>query len=342
MELIGIGDLHLDKLTSLIPDSNSLMVKSLKRVYKYALERGVQHVIHYGDVSDKPKLSDDAVCLLIPLLLDPKYENLHFHFILGNHDFAEDSSYSLRWLEKMALALDRNITVYSAPTQVKLDDVKFNMLPYPFTETLKDHINIGHFEVAGSTRDNGRKIDEGPDTKHVCLLGHLHTPHRVRNSYFSGTLAQMNFGESMPKFFHHVTTTGPKDLDVQYVPFKPPWELINLVVRTPKDLRTIDTDERKRYKLFIHDGADIDINDVYQRYPNVDKSNVFKTKTELTTLVQQTWEFDTDQLLQAVNLDETKVVKSRLKSIGYSQAKIDTALSILRSLNIGSHDVKRN
>lgn len=342
MELVGIGDLHFDKLTSLIPDSNTLICKSLRRVYKYALERGVQHVIHYGDVSERPKLSDDAVCLLIPLLLDPRYEALHFHFILGNHDFEEDGSYSLRWLEKMAIALNRNISVYSSPAQIELDDVKFNMLPYPYTETLKNHINVGHFEVAGSTRDNGRKIDEGPDTKHVCLLGHLHTPHRVRNAYFSGTLAQTNFGESMPKFFHHVVTTGPKDIDVQYVPFKPPWELINLVVKSPKDLKTIDPDERKRYKLFVHDGADIDINDVYQRYPNVDKSNVFKNKEELTTLVQQSWEFDTDQLMQAVNLDETKVVRTRLKKIGYSQQKVAKALSILRSLNIGSQHGKRN
>lgn len=333
MEIIGIGDAHLDKLTSLIQDASAKTTQCWRRVFKYALERGVRHVAFYGDIGNKSRLTDESECQILDTLLRPAYRDLHFHFIPGNHDFAENGSHSLRFLEVIAERMDINISVYTKPTVVRLDGVRFNFLPYPFEETLKDAVNVGHFEVAGATRDNGRRTETGPDNKHFNLLGHLHTPHRVRNSYFSGTLFQTNFGESMPKFFHHVTVESPKDYDVQQVPFRPPWELINLVVNAPKDIKQIEAEAHLLYKLFIKDGADIDIDQVLQKHANVVKHTPFKSKTDLKQMIEEAWEFDSDLMAQeAEPIDSEEVIGDWLRKAGFKTKQVKRGFEILRGL----------
>jgi DNA repair exonuclease SbcCD nuclease subunit len=333
-EAVTVGDLHLDKLEALIPGSNQLIGKCVRRVLNYALTCGVQVVIFKGDIGDKPKLSQEAQCALIEVIFDPKYADLDMHFILGNHDFAEDGSYSLRWLEVLAKQLKSNIHVYSKPTEVDIDGVPFLMLPHPYTETEKKMVNVIHFEVAGSTRDNGRAIDEGPKNKHFCLAGHLHTPHRVRNTFYSGTLYQTNFGESMPKFFHHAIIESPSEYEIKRVPFKPPWELNNIIVSSMDDLKEVRKESHILYKLFVKDGADIDINLVLQKYPNVVRHNSFKSKKDLQQQIEEAWEFDAS-LFDAdttVNvIDEDAVVAERLAQT-LKPKQVRRGLEILKRL----------
>jgi DNA repair exonuclease SbcCD nuclease subunit len=334
-EVITIGDLHFDKLDSLIPGASSLIARCVRRVFKYAMEHGIQTVIFKGDIGDKPKLSQDAQVALIEVIFDPKYKDLDLHFILGNHDFAEDGSYSLRWLEVLAQQLQSNIHVYSKPTEVDMDGVPFLMLPHPYTDTEKGKVNVIHFEVSGSTRDNGRAIDEGPKNKHFCLAGHLHTPHTIRNTYYSGTLYQTNFGESMPKFFHHVTVESPSDYEVKRVPFKPPWELNNVIVSSMDDLKDIRHEAHILYKLFVKDGADIDINHVMQRHANVVRHNSFKSKKDLQQQIEEAWEFDAS-LFDAettVNvIDEEAVIGEQLAAKGLKPKQVLRGFEILRNL----------
>lgn len=291
-EVIGIGDLHFSKLDSIVPDASAKICRSVRKVFKYALERGVQNVIFYGDICDKPRMDEEAQCQLLDTILRDEYRELNIHFILGNHDFAENGSYSLRFLEIIAKRLNFNVKVYTKPAVVDMDGVPFNMMPYPYEETTADAVNVIHFEVAGSTRDNGRVIDSGCSNKHVCLAGHLHTAHRIRNTYYSGTIHQTNFGESMPKFFHHARFDSVRDYEVDQVPFKPPWELNNLVVKTAKDLKGIREEDHILYKLFVHDGADIDINQVLTKYPNIVRHNSFKSKSDLQQQIEEAWDFD--------------------------------------------------
>lgn len=335
VDVVTIGDLHFDKLDALIPGANALTAKCVRRVFKYALANGIQTVVFKGDIGDKPKLSQDAQVALIDVIFDPKYKDLDLHFILGNHDFAEDGSYSLLWLETLAAHLKSNIHVYSKPTEVDIDGVPFLMLPHPYTDTEKGKVNVIHFEVSGSTRDNGRSIDEGPKNKHFCLAGHLHTPHRVRNTWYSGTLFQTNFGESMPKFFHHVTLDSPTDYEVKRIPFKPPWELNNVIVSSMDDLKDIKHESHILYKLFVKDGADIDINHVMQKYVNVVRHNSFKSKKDLQQQIEEAWEFDAS-LFDAdttVNvIDEEAVIGEQLAAKGLKPKQVLRGFEILRNL----------
>jgi DNA repair exonuclease SbcCD nuclease subunit len=327
MELIGIGDLHFDKLDKLIPEVNTLIKKSITKCLNYALENGVDNVVFYGDIGEKSRLSYSAQITLNEILFDKKYSGLKFHFILGNHDFDELGVHSLQVLQDIPKSVLPNVTVYSKPKIITIEDKKVKFLPHPYTNTESDCINIGHFETTGSLRDNGRKIEEGFDTEHVCLLGHLHTNHRVKNCFYSGTLYQTNFGESMPKFFHHVTV-NKKKLDVKNIPFEPYWQLINLEVYKKSDL-VIKTDENCFYKLFIHEGVDLDRNALFVKYPNILRINNFKTTQELKESLSDSWEFDNDGITTDVVFDDTEIVKSFLKQNGLSKTQRQRAFSIL-------------
>jgi hypothetical protein len=99
--------------------------------------------------------------------------------------------------------LEPRIKVFIHQEDYEIEGVPVRFLPHPYTKTSSKRLNIGHFEVTGAIRDNGYKIKEGIENSNLALVGHLHTPHRIGNNYFSGTLYQTNFGESLPKSFHH-------------------------------------------------------------------------------------------------------------------------------------------
>jgi hypothetical protein len=190
--------------------------------------------------------------------------------------------------------LHPSLSIHTNRCDIELEGEPFHLMPYPHVKTKKEALNVGHFEVAGAVRDNGRKIEERDSeirTKHHTVMGHLHTCHWVRNTWYSGTLYQTTFGESMPKFFHHCKWEDGH-LEVQNIPFKPPWELINLTVERESDLDSIDEDPRKLYKLFVIDGLDLDINDILTTHTNVVRHNKFKDKNDLKELIAMEWEFD--------------------------------------------------
>lgn len=331
MEFIGIGDIHADKLDALIENVNGKIEKALRRVLRYALENGVRVVIFYGDVCDKPIMSYDGHMMLMRVLMDPKYADLDFHMILGNHDFAENGHHSMLLIEMFSKFAGRNLTVYTQPELVKLEKRLFWMMPYPCVETKREALNIGHFEVNGSYRDNGRKVDHGIQTKHAGCFGHLHTCHKVKRIRYSGTLYQTNFGEALPKSFHHVRydDKDPYNIEVTDVPFDPPWKLLNLEIATEADLKKIESDPDVLYKLFIQEGLEIDLGDVLAQHPNVVRHNKFKSKAELQELIENEWDFQ-DQAFVNNNIDTAEVVEEFLaKKFKLSKPEIARAFSIL-------------
>lgn len=333
MEAIGLGDLHLGKLDSLIPDVNKLITRAISKVFDYALENGVTNIIQYGDVGDKPRLSYDSQVALYGLLGKRKYRGLRLHFILGNHDFSEDGTHTLQVLDTVCKwAGTENVKVFTKQEQLAIEGVPFNFLPYPFNETKKTHINVGHFEVSGSLRDNGRRIDDGINTKHYSLMGHLHTKHKVRNTHYSGTLYQTNFGESLPKYFHHVKLPEGAplaELEVENVKFSSPWRLLNETINSVQDLERLETDPKTLYKLFLKEGLDVDINQVLTSHPNVIRHNTFKNKKDLETLITREWDFDTDVLTEASPFDEIEVIKEFMSKKGLKKSQVSRGLEIL-------------
>ena len=288
LEFVGIGDTHHDKLDNLFANANDLIANEVRKPLRYALSKGVPYVFFYGDIGERARISYEGNLSFWSTLFDDEFDSLEYHIILGNHDFDEHGRHSLELLLWVAKKLGRKVFVYTQPTVIKLGGVKVQFLPHPYKKTRADCLNVGHFEVAGSTRDNGRKINTGFETEHICALGHLHTPHTVNSCYYSGTLFQTNFGESLPKKFHHGRVKSDMEHKIRLIPNDPDFKLFNLEVYGVNDLKAIDTNPMYLYKAFIQEGVDIDP-ELFAKYSNVVKLVWFKTKTELNTLLEEDW-----------------------------------------------------
>lgn len=292
LEFVGVGDLHLGKLDKIIPGAgNEIIVAEARKPCNYALKNGITHVIFYGDIGDKARLSYDDHLALISIIFDPRYASLMFWIILGNHDFDEQGRNSLQILEFVIKALKiQNVKIITKPLEEKIEGVRVNFLPYPSRETRAKHVNICHFDAVGAKRDNGRiiKKGEGVETDHFCCVGHLHTPHQVEHMYFSGTLYQTNFGETLPKAFHHVKVKSNMDHRVKYVPNDPAVKLYNQEIYSRKDFTKLSNNKNHLYKLFIHDGVKVKPEDLAE-YPNVIKINRFKDDKDLKVQLEEEW-----------------------------------------------------
>jgi hypothetical protein len=299
MEFVGIGDLHFDKLEKTLPGiGNQIIAKELRKPLDYALKKGVEHALLYGDIAERALLSYDGHIQFLSVLLDPKYKDLYLWIILGNHDWDEDGSYSLRLLEEVSKWMGlyvpehkKKIKVITNPRDVLIDDVPFRFLPFPHTKTSSKAANIGHFDSKGAKRDNGRVMKDGVETNHVCFIGHLHIAQKVNNSYYSGTLYQTNFGEPLPKFFHHIEIDEKLRREVRLIPNDPEYKLHNLEIYTRKDFGRIKESEKHLYKLFIQDGVKVNPDDL-TRFPNVIKINRFKDDQDLKVQLDEEWKVD--------------------------------------------------
>lgn len=306
--MISIGDIHGDKLRNLFPNSIELQFNEINKAVHYGRKQGEKHFSFLGDLSEHIRLSQEAECAFIRFFCywDSKIE---LDVILGNHDFAENNNHSLLpFMEMQRAGLFKTIRFHEKPYVKKIDGIYHNFCPYPFTEPVKNAVNYGHFEVSGSTRDNGTKINKAHDVgeKDNWVMGHLHTPHDVGKVHYTGTLYQLNFGESLPKHFSMINARlkgGKLKLDIERVRTDPEFKLINLVVDTEKDLKKIEKNPLYKYRLLTNVNFETDL-DILGKYDNVVKMEGFKTKKELKSLVEESFIEITEQKLELPSIQE--------------------------------------
>lgn len=264
---VGIGDLHLTSslgkggLSGYVKDHDKAVVLAVRRALAYAKRNQVRHVFLYGDVCEAPRMSySGQIALLSFLRMD-----FDFHIILGNHDkFGELSSagHSLEIIKELRLP---NVHIYEDPTLVKIEGQPINFLPWPYCDFDARALNVAHVDVQGAKTDSGRAVTKGTDSRAFAVVGHIHTHQQVRNTFYSGTLYQTNFGESQSKFFHHGRYED--GWEIESIAAKPKYVLHNLVVENKKDLvklaRSIPEADTKNHlvKVILKDGANISATD---------------------------------------------------------------------------------
>lgn len=293
MHAYGIGDLHLTDdhgkggLAKYIQNPDAYVMSEVQRVVNHGNKNGIKDFIFYGDVCEEPRMSYDAMLALIEFF--EKNTKPNFYMIVGNHDkFAADSSqgHSLQILEKMNF---KNLRIITEPEIIKIDGTKVHMHPWPSANFSKKLLNVAHVEVRGSKSDTGRTFDDEhlPASKAVVAVGHLHTNHKVRNTYYSGTLYQTNFGESLPKFFHHINFKDVDDYTIESVPFEPRYKLHTCIVSNMKELRALPKEETDLIKLIIEDGSNIPADAKELTASNIVIHKAFKTKQELQMILTE-------------------------------------------------------
>ena len=288
-EIIGIGDLHLtdDKghggLAKYIEDHDGYVMSEVDRICKYARKHHVNTVAFYGDICENHRMSYEAMIAFTKCMRRNK--DLRFIAYVGNHDKLAKSSSEGHSLEVLALMRLKNLEIYVEDTYIEIDGTKVKICPWPSTAFDTRVLNFAHIEVYGSQLDSGRKMESEdlPKSKAVTCMGHLHKNHRVRNTYYGGTIYQTNFGEPQPKFFHHIKWTSVDDHEITSVPFDSKYKLFNCVVETAEDVKALPTDPNHLVKLVVKDGADVEI----PNRPNIVINKSFKTKADLAQILTE-------------------------------------------------------
>lgn len=257
MNAIGIGDLHLTDslgrggLASYIKDSDAMVARAVSRCLRWASARSIRNVFLYGDLCEGTRMSYEAQLALLSILR----QDFDFHIILGNHDlFAEEPTlgHSLQLINEFGLP---NVKIYTEPTVTKVDGRAVRFLPWPHTDFDSKCLNVAHVDVSGAKTDSGRPVSKGSESKATVVVGHIHTAQVIRNTYYSGTLYQTNFGEAPNKYFHHIEYDG--GWVVNQVPVKPEYRLHTVEVRTRRDLKAIPRSEKDLVKLILVDGCQL-------------------------------------------------------------------------------------
>ena len=290
MEAIAIGDLHYDSsLCNLVEGFNRVINQQVQSVLDWASKRGVTNVILLGDICESPRLTyDGQECLLDLICSNP---DMQFYIILGNHDLlSKDPSvgHSLQPLKSLVdRGLIKNVNIYEKPTNVTIDSAKVRFLPWPSQDFSDRRLNIAHIEVSGAKLDSGKSIVKGySDSSAVAVIGHLHTAHRIRNTHYTGTLYQTKFGMKPRKGFHYIQFNSVNDYVIEWVPVKPIYQLVDIVVEGPKDLQRIPNDPNQLVRLIISDGAEVDPT-MWATKSNVVKVSPFKTKEDLVKVLTE-------------------------------------------------------
>lgn len=292
MKALYIGDLHLDALNWNV-SMLLLQVATIKSVLEYARQHQITNIIFLGDIGHYPLLSVRSHIYLLDLLTE--YSDLVFDFILGNHDFKMTGEHSLLLLEYLTkLGNFSHVSIHSVPKVKKIEGSRINFSPYPHVEETK-YLNIGHFEVCGSKRDNGLIIKEGIELKRDWVMGHLHTKQKVKRTQYPGTLYQVSFGEQYNKGFA-VIDYNSGEVEYEWVKIKPSFELRNVVLTEEKDLALLKEDNNVFFKVWLNTN-EIDSNALLS--PNIVKIlagskrkdvEINGEETELSTFDADSWD----------------------------------------------------
>jgi len=293
-EFLGVGDLHMTDaagrgaLSKYIEEPDKMVLDEFSKVLDYGRDRGINRVFQYGDISgDMYRLSYPATTSLARFL--STNDDFEFDFILGNHDMLGTEASAGHSLEILKLLYHKpNVRFYTRPKTVEVHGAKVRFLPFPHASFDREALNVFHLEAHGSKNDHGKAFESDGLTKSKAVIcgGHLHTAHRVRNTYYSGTLYQTNFGESLPKYFHHIEFNSPEDFEIRLVKNDPKYKLHNIVLQTRDDISLIPDSPTDLVKLIIQDGCDVSPGD-YAKFNNIVENKNFKTKQDLASVLTE-------------------------------------------------------
>lgn len=329
-----IGDLHLDKLTKYWPEANAMQLGHVRSVINTNLLRGITNVLFLGDIAEgirdttgnKVRLSEDAQVQLLHFFaeFDGKVQ---IDVLLGNHDLAERGSHSLQiFIAAQKAGFFKTVRFYEEPTIIKRDGVKISALPFPHKVPHEEaNFGIAHYEVYGALGDSGHKVGGEEFVFDTPIVqGHLHTPQKVRNHRYPGTLYQLSFGERLPKGYGVVRATKEK-FAYKWVQAKPPFELRNVRIEKVSDFDALTPDPKVLQKLFVPDDIKIP-QTLLQKYPNIVNALQYSNEKELASLEAAELLLETTP----TEINQEEFLVPLLSNFGATKKQINRALTILK------------
>lgn len=311
LHAIVTSDWHLEKLKKLFPhDHIDRQLREIDKIYKYAIEHGIEHVIIPGDISDTYKMDADTYIKLISFF--KKYDaHVKSYYIGGNHDFSDISKTSMDLLQILTdNDFFENFHLYLSPTQVDIEGIKVNMMNHPMRESIphkRPCLNMVHVEYTGAIGDNGRMLKSHNEfkspRKDFNISGHIHQYQHMekRRVIYCGNPYQTNFGEALPKGFIEIKVreTGKKlEVKHRFVDNKPGFRLLTEHITSVKELAALSTEPGIRYRLYVDEGIVVP-GDFMLNNPNVKqlwstkKGQKVELESEVEAFIQDTAEIPT-------------------------------------------------
>jgi DNA repair exonuclease SbcCD nuclease subunit len=161
-----------------------------KNVFFPALEEyGIDTVIHMGDAFDSRKSIDYQSYEWAKRVVFEPLKKYKVHMIVGNHDCYYKNTNDVN---SPALLLEsyKNISTYSEPTEVEIDNLEILFIPWINAENFESSVQsikvsnstcaMGHLELNGFRAHRGHTMEEGMDGDIFAKFdkvfsGHYHT-----------------------------------------------------------------------------------------------------------------------------------------------------------------------
>lgn len=195
---VAIGDLHLDKLSRMIPYINNMIIDFCKGILDTAIEDGYDVAVFLGDVFNYMNASEAGLRMFLEMLVDYQ-DKIAIRVIEGNHGYRRNGTGSLSTLAMLEEFKLLNAQLITSPRCEVMKGVPLLYMPHPYTcvadlakspatlypclvdsglldpqqfdeadslgadveSILYQSIAFGHFTRSGSTRDNGTVSSEG-------------------------------------------------------------------------------------------------------------------------------------------------------------------------------------
>lgn len=275
------SDWHFEGMDKVLNDSVQKQIAEIRKVYRYAFDNGIKHVVIPGDWAHIPRLREETMIEIIKLLLSYD-DHINTYYVFGNHDIAHRNSTAFDLLKAVTeSSMFKRFKIYASPKVETIDGVDIAFMPFPCTSVphlKKPPLVFAHIETSGAIGDNGRALKHD-DSKLIRVPGdyivtghiHLHQEQKKKRVLYCGSLYQTNFGESLPKGFLDLKARykeGKLQVAYEYVNSHPNFILETKIIDSQNDWETLCADEHIRYRVLVAEGV-VTPKDITKRFPNI-------------------------------------------------------------------------
>ena len=211
-----------------VREDHAVLVRHMAKFYRERFfptlkERGVEAVLHLGDIMDRRKtVSYVTLRNFREQFLKPIQDmNLELHVVIGNHDTYFKNTNDVNCMEELGTLFPVPDTVkwYTKPQDIVVGGAKFFVIPWVCPENrplMKDavaastaRIAVGHLELGGFEMYAGHRSEHGlseVDEFHKfdqVWSGHYHHKSNSANIHYLGAPYEMTWSDyDDPRGFH--------------------------------------------------------------------------------------------------------------------------------------------
>jgi len=310
-------------------------LKFYNEVFFPTLEKeGITTIVHMGDAFDnRTGVNFGALSWAKDNIFDPiKERGIKLHLIVGNHDSYYKNTNDINGVDLLLREYD-NVTVYSEPTEVLLDNLKVLFIPWINQENEKLSLNtikkttcrcaMGHLELQGFRVNRQILMEHGLESKlfekfETVFSGHYHTRSDNGTVFYLGNPYEMFWNDvNDPRGFHIFDTET-----LEHVPVNNPNRLFYNIYYEDTDHQTFDSREytNKIVKVIVRKKSD---SKKFEKF--IDKlysSNVADLKVVENFTIQESEDFE------AFESEDTLSILNRY----IQEAEIDLDKSTIRKV----------